>query len=115
MKYPFTWRVGLRVSEALSPEARDLSPDSDLPAIHMRRGKRTKLRVVTVHPELHGALASSLNHTKRDILTPSAIKTQGNHILTVPCSQTVNLRCRSRTAPETSRESVSETECDCPA
>lgn len=34
--------------------------DTGLPAIHVRRGKRNKPRIVPVHPELHSALASSL-------------------------------------------------------
>ena len=34
--------------------------DSGLPTIHVRRGKGAKHRIVPVHPELHSALASSL-------------------------------------------------------
>ncbi len=54
------WRAGLRVSEALALEARDLSLDSDMPTMHVRRGKGAKPRIVPVHPELHSALSSSL-------------------------------------------------------
>ena len=38
---------------------RDLSLDSSLPTIHVRRGKGAKPRIVPIHPELHSALASS--------------------------------------------------------
>ena len=54
------WRAGLRVSEALALDVRDLSLDSGLPTIHVRRGKGAKPRIVPVHPELHSALSSSL-------------------------------------------------------
>ena len=47
------WRAGLKVWEALALEVRDLSLDSGLPTIHVRRGKGAKLRIVPVHPELH--------------------------------------------------------------
>ena len=54
------WRVGLRVSEALDLEVRDLSLDTPNPTIRVRAGKGGKTRLVPVHPELHGALTSAL-------------------------------------------------------
>ena len=54
------WRAGLRVSEALDLEVRDLSLDTASPTLRVRSGKGGKTRLVPVHPELHGALSSSL-------------------------------------------------------
>ena len=48
------------MSKALALEVRDLSLDSGLPTIHVRRGKGANPRIVPDHPELHAALASSL-------------------------------------------------------
>ena len=47
------WRAGLRVSEALALEARDLHLDSDRPTLVVCQRKGRKPRVVPVHPELH--------------------------------------------------------------
>lgn len=72
------WRAGLRVLEALALEVRDLSLDSGLPTIHVRRGKGAKLRIVPVHPELHPALATSLqsgNITQGDRLIKASRST----------------------------------------
>ena len=55
------WRVGLRISEALALEARDLSLEGDLPSLHVREGKGSKRRIVPVHPELRTALTSALD------------------------------------------------------
>ena len=54
------WRAGLRVSEALDLEVRDLSLAAASPTIRVRSGKGGKTRLVPVHPELHGALSSAL-------------------------------------------------------
>ena len=56
------WRAGLRVSEALGLEVRDLSLDTATPTLRVRSGKDGKTRLVPVHPELHGALSSALTY-----------------------------------------------------
>ena len=53
-------RAGLRVSEALNLEVRDLSLDTASRTLRVRSGKGGKTRLVPVHPELHGALSSAL-------------------------------------------------------
>ena len=54
------WRAGLRISEALAVETRDLSLDTDRPTIRVRRGKGSKSRIVPMHAELRAALSSAL-------------------------------------------------------
>jgi len=53
------WRAGLRVSEALDLEVRDLSLDTVTPTLRVRSRKGGKTRLVPVHTELHGALGSA--------------------------------------------------------
>ena len=54
------WRAGLRVSEALALQARDLSLKGELPSLRVRRGKGARARIVPVHPELQNVLISAL-------------------------------------------------------
>ena len=46
------WRAGLRVSEAVNLEARDLRFQTDRPQLHIRNAKGHKERYVPAHPEL---------------------------------------------------------------
>ena len=55
------WRAGLRISEVLALETRDLSLDADHPTLRVRRGKGCRPRVVPVHPELKTVLETALN------------------------------------------------------
>ena len=56
------WRAGLRVSEALALETRDLSLDGDQPTIRVRLGKGRRQRLVPVHAELHNELNAWRRH-----------------------------------------------------
>ena len=56
------WRAGLRISEALNLEVRDLSLDAELPTLKVRAGKGGRSRLVPVHPELHSAFVSALSY-----------------------------------------------------
>ena len=46
------WRAGLRVSEAINLQARDLRFKTDRPQIHIRKAKGHKERFVPERPEL---------------------------------------------------------------
>ena len=50
------WRAGLRVSEAIAVERRDLTLGVDRPTLRVRKGKGNRSRVVPVHPELETTL-----------------------------------------------------------
>lgn len=54
------WRAGLRISEAVGIEARDLQLDGERPTLRVRAGKGAKSRLVPVHPELGAALRAAL-------------------------------------------------------
>lgn len=55
------WRAGLRVSEVLSLERKDLKLNSNHPVIEVLNGKGGKSRVVPVHAELLTALKAVLD------------------------------------------------------
>jgi integrase/recombinase XerD len=58
------WRAGLRVSEALALEAKDLHLEGEHPTLTVCRGKGSKPRMVPVHPELRAALLMVMSVTK---------------------------------------------------
>ena len=60
------WRAGLRISEALAVEPRDLQVDeSGNTTLRVRRGKGNTSRLVPVHPELMAALETDLDYGGR--------------------------------------------------
>ena len=54
------WRAGLRVSEALVLEVKDLDLYADQPVLKVREGKGGKDRMVPIHPELRTALINTI-------------------------------------------------------
>ena len=52
-------RAGLRVSEALALETRDLHLDTDRPTLRVHQGKGRRSRAVPVHPESQAALVAA--------------------------------------------------------
>jgi integrase/recombinase XerD len=59
------WRAGLRVSEAINLEARDLRFKTDRPQLHIRHAKGHKERFIPAHPELRRTLTEHCQYTKR--------------------------------------------------
>ncbi len=58
------WRAGLRVSEAINLQARDLRFKTDRPQIHIRKAKGHKERFVPAHPELQRTLKEHCQYIK---------------------------------------------------
>ena len=56
------WRAGLRVSEVLALEGRDLNLDPAMPTLRVRHGKGSKARIVPVHPELRTGLLARMEY-----------------------------------------------------
>ncbi|MFH1485657.1 MAG: site-specific integrase [Chloroflexota bacterium] len=55
------WRAGLRISEAVALEVSDIHLDEVSPTLRVRKGKGNRPRVVPVHPELAGALRTTMD------------------------------------------------------
>ena len=58
------WRAGLRVSEAINLQARDLRFKTDRPQIHIRNAKGHKERFVPAHPELQRTLTEHCRYIR---------------------------------------------------
>ena len=58
------WRAGLRISETLALETRDLRLDTDQPTLSVRKGKGSRPRIVPVHGELQTALIAATTYGK---------------------------------------------------
>ena len=58
------WRAGLRVSEAVNLEARDLRFNTDKPQLHIRNAKGHKERYVPAHKELQRTLTEHCQYIR---------------------------------------------------
>jgi integrase/recombinase XerD len=58
------WRAGLRVSEAINLQARDLRFKTDRPQLHIRNAKGHKERFVPAHPELQRTLTEHCQYIR---------------------------------------------------
>jgi len=64
------WRAGLRVSEAINLQARDLRFKTDRPQIHIRNAKGHKERFVPAHPELQRTLTEHCQYIRAKGTSP---------------------------------------------
>ena len=67
------WRAGLRVSEAINLQARDLRFKTDRPQIHIRKAKGHKERFVPAHPELQRTLKEHCQYIRAKGTAPLCI------------------------------------------
>ena len=75
------WRTGLRVSEVLELEWRDLDYQGDPATLLVRRSKTRKARTVRLHPELVQLFTNwPANRSPRDKVAPLAMRTVLRHI-----------------------------------
>ena len=75
------WRSGLRVSEALELEWRDLDYVGDVPTVLVRRSKTRKARTVRMHPELVQLFTNwPASRSPRDKVLALSMRTALRHI-----------------------------------
>ena len=75
------WRTGLRISEALALEWRDLDYRAEVPTLLVRQSKSGKARTVPLHDELVQLFANwPAPHRSRDHVVPLAMRTSLRHI-----------------------------------
>ena len=75
------WRTGLRVSEVLELEWRDLDYAGEPPTLLVRRSKTRRARTVRMHPELVQLFTNwPVAHSPRDKVIPLAMRTIMRHI-----------------------------------
>ena len=75
------WRTGLRVSEALELEWRDLDYAGDVPTVLVRRSKTRKARTVRMHPELVQLFTNwPASRSPRDKVLALSMRTALRHI-----------------------------------
>ena len=75
------WRTGLRVSEILALEWRDLDHLSDPATLLVRRSKTRKVRTVRLHPELVRLFTNwPANRSPRDKVVMLSMRTALRHI-----------------------------------
>ena len=75
------WRTGLRISEVLELEWRDLDYAGEPATLLVRRSKTRKARTVRMHPELVQLFTNwPANRTPRDKVVPLAMRTVLRHI-----------------------------------
>ena len=76
------WRTGLRVSEALELEWRDLHYREDPPTLQVRESKTRRPRTVRMHDELVQLFRNwPADHGPRDKVVPISMRTALRHII----------------------------------
>ena len=75
------WRTGLRVSEVLELEWRDLDYSGDPATLLVRKSKSRRARTVRLHPDLVQLFTNwPANRSPRDKLVPLSMRTSLRHI-----------------------------------